>query len=162
MQIHITTQGRQEGPFTTEQLNQALSQGRFQINDSLAWYEGCSDWIALTQVPGIIVPRTSAPPPPPPRAPAPPTQGDATGGVIPYKNPKALISYYLGIFGLMPAIGLFLAIPAIILGFMGLKQYKLSPIIKGSIHAWIGIVLGGISVSYHLLAIILIIVESRS
>jgi len=32
--------------------------------------------------------------------------GDATGGVIPYKNPPALIAYYCGIFSLLPILGL--------------------------------------------------------
>ena len=31
-----------------------------------------------------------------------PSEGDATGGIIPYKNPKALIAYYLGIFSGFP------------------------------------------------------------
>ena len=39
---------------------------------------------------------------------------DSTGGVIPYKNPPALIAYYLGIFSLLPCIGILLAIPAIV------------------------------------------------
>ena len=40
-------------------------------------------------------------------------QGDATGGVIPYKNGPALAAYYLGIFSLIPCGGLLLAIPAL-------------------------------------------------
>ena len=103
----------------------------------------------------IIVPRLPVrqqPPPPPPPLP-PPNQGDATGGIIPYKNPHALTAYYLGIFGLVPAIGFFLAIPALILGISGLKKRKRNPIIKGSIHAWIGIVLGALSIACHLVVV---------
>jgi hypothetical protein len=70
-------------------------------------------------------------------------EGDATGGVIPYKNPHALIAYYLGLFSLLPCIGLFLAIPAFVLGIMGLRKRAQNPAIKGSVHAWIGIVMGG-------------------
>ena len=33
-------------------------------------------------------------------------QGDATGGVIPYKNPMALTGYYLGFLSLLPLIGI--------------------------------------------------------
>ena len=29
-------------------------------------------------------------------------EGDATGGVIPYKNVPALVAYYLGVFSLIP------------------------------------------------------------
>jgi hypothetical protein len=70
-------------------------------------------------------------------------EGDATGGIIPYKNPKALIAYYLGIFSGFPVIGFFLAIPALVLGIMGLRDRNRNPAIKGSIHAGIGIGCGG-------------------
>ena len=67
------------------------------------------------------------------------SEGDATGGLIPYKNPKALIAYYLG-------VGALVIFP---LGFvsvvLGLADRKRNPAIKGSAHAWIGIVLGGFS-----------------
>ena len=66
-------------------------------------------------------------------------QGDATGGIIPYKNPKALIAYYLGILSGLPLIGLPLGIAAFVLGIMGLNDRKRNPAIKGSIHAGIGI-----------------------
>lgn len=71
-------------------------------------------------------------------------EGDNTGGLIPYKNPQALIAYYLGIFSLLPFIGLALAIPALVLGILGLRARKRNPAIKGSVHAWIGIVMGGL------------------
>lgn len=73
-----------------------------------------------------------------------PNAGDTTGGVIPYKNPHALIAYYLGLFSLLPLLGLFLAIPAFVLGIIGLKKRNANPAIKGSVHAWIGIVMGGL------------------
>ena len=71
-------------------------------------------------------------------------QGDATGGVIPYKNGPALAAYYLGIFSMIPCVGLLLAIPALNLGVIGLKKRRDNPIVKGSVHAWIGIIMGGI------------------
>ena len=76
--------------------------------------------------------------------PSVPTEGDATGGIIPYKNLPALFAYYLGVFSLLPCVGLFLAIPALVLGIMGLRKRKQNPAVKGSVHAWIGIVMGGI------------------
>jgi len=79
----------------------------------------------------------------PPKSMAP-NEGDATGGVIPYKNMPALLAYYLGLFSLFPCLGLFLAIPALVLGIMGLRKRKENPAVKGSVHAWIGIVMGGI------------------
>ncbi len=71
------------------------------------------------------------------------TEGDATGGLIPYKNPQALIAYYLGLFSLFPVLGFFLAVPAVILGIRGLVARRRNPVIKGSVHAWIGIIMGG-------------------
>lgn len=71
-------------------------------------------------------------------------QSDATGGIIPYKNPKALIAYYLGIFSGLPLIGLPLGIAAFVLGIMGLKDRQRNPAIKGSVHAGIGIGCGGL------------------
>lgn len=75
----------------------------------------------------------------------PPTihEGDATGGVIPYKNPKALIAYYLGIFSGLPLIGLPLGYVALVLGILGLRDRNRNPAIKGSLHAAVGIGCGG-------------------
>ena len=74
-----------------------------------------------------------------------PMEGDATRGIIPYKNPAALIAYYCGIFSLIPMLGLLVAPPAFILGIVGLRHRSANPIIKGAVHAWIGIVFGGIT-----------------
>ncbi len=73
------------------------------------------------------------------------TQGDATGGIIPYKNPPALTAYYCAIFSLVPFLGIVLGIPAVILGVVGLRKRKANPVISGAVHAWIGIVLGGLT-----------------
>lgn len=70
-------------------------------------------------------------------------EGDATGGVIPYKNPPALVAYYLGVFSLIPFLGAPLGVAALILGILGLKRRREAPAVKGAVHAWIGIVAGG-------------------
>ena len=69
---------------------------------------------------------------------------DATGGLIPYQNPFALVAYYLGVFSLIPFLGLVLAIPAIVFGILGLRHKRRQPQIKGTAHAWIGIVMGSL------------------
>jgi len=74
---------------------------------------------------------------------------DATGGVIPYKNPAALIAYYAGIFGLIPFIGVPAALAAVTLGFIGLGRRKRKLAYGGVVHAWLGIVLGLVSLGYH-------------
>ena len=85
-------------------------------------------------------------------------QGDATGGLIPYKNPKALIAYYLGILSGLPLIGLPIGIAAFVLGIMGLRDRNRNPAIKGSIHAGIGIGCGGFfAVLWGLLVILFVV-----
>lgn len=160
MQIYTSTAGgKQQGPYSIEEINERLRQGYLPPVSTLAWFDGCANWIPIAQVPGIVltsdgdtrrfVTATAV---------SSENEGDATGGLIPYKNPHALAAYYLSIFGLFPLIGLLLAIPAFILGIMGLKKRKQNPVIKGSVHAWIGIVLGGLSIMYNgLLAIGLVI-----
>ena len=70
-------------------------------------------------------------------------QGDATGGLIPYKNAPALIAYYISLLSLLPILGIPFGIAAFILGIIGLKKRAANPVIKGAAHAWIGIILGG-------------------
>jgi hypothetical protein len=67
--------------------------------------------------------------------------GDATGGLIPYQNPAALWAYYLGVFSILPCFPL--GVTALVLGLKGLKAAKERPLVKGTVHAWIGILLGG-------------------
>ena len=73
-------------------------------------------------------------------------QGDATGGLIPYKNAPALIAYYCGVFSVLAIVPIFFPIPVIafILGIKGLKVRKKNPQVKGAVHAWIGIIMGGL------------------
>lgn len=108
------------------------------------------------------IPMNPPDPLPTPSAPpaAAPEQGDSTGGIIPYKNPHALTAYYLGLFSLIPVLGLILGCVSVPLGISGLRQRKKRPIIRGAVHAWIGIIFGGVSVLIHLLIIGSIIVAA--
>jgi Domain of unknown function (DUF4190) len=75
-------------------------------------------------------------------------EGDATGGLIPYKNGKALASYYCGVFGLISCfllLGIFGIVP-VVLGFLGLSYAKQHPEARGQAHAIVGIILGTIEV----------------
>jgi hypothetical protein len=84
-------------------------------------------------------------------------ESDTTGGLIPYKNPKALMAYYVGIFGFfLPLIG---GIIAIVLGFQGLKYAKLKPKARGQAHAIIGILGGIFAVCFWLLIGFVVIVN---
>ena len=110
--------------------------------------------------------ENSSPPPIPPRTVSPPPvahpgESDATGGVIPYKNKFALTSYYLGIFSLIPVIGLLLGLLAIIFGFLGWRDYRRNPKLRGQVHCWVGIIIGTLVVLGHLLIIGSIVANAR-
>jgi hypothetical protein len=83
-------------------------------------------------------------------------EGDATGGLIPYKNAPALIAYYISLLSLIPILGIPFGITAFILGIIGLKKRAANPVIKGAAHAWIGIILGGGTTLLYIVALILI------
>jgi hypothetical protein len=78
--------------------------------------------------------------------------------VIPYKNPKALLAYYLGLFSLFPCF--ILGWVALYLGLQGLAAAKKNPRIKGTVHAWIGILVGGFFGLIWTLATVLALVGS--
>jgi hypothetical protein len=65
--------------------------------------------------------------------------------LIPYRNPKGLIAYYLGVFSLIPCAGLFLGPAALILGILGVSYSKKHPTAGGVGHAIAGIVLGAVT-----------------
>jgi len=72
--------------------------------------------------------------------------------VIPYKNPKALAAYYCAVFALIPCVGIILGYVALVLGILGLKYAKAHPEARGKVHAWIGVILGGLcGIGYTLL-----------
>jgi hypothetical protein len=69
----------------------------------------------------------------------------ATRNWIPTENPSALLAYYFAIFGLVPGFCLVLGPAAMILGIVGLNRIKANPGLPGRAHAWIGVIVGGIT-----------------
>jgi hypothetical protein len=65
--------------------------------------------------------------------------------IIPYHNPMALTGYYLGVFSLIPCIGLGLGPAALILGCIGINRRNRNPEIGGLGHAITALVLGAIT-----------------
>jgi hypothetical protein len=63
---------------------------------------------------------------------------------VPYKNGFALAAYYLGIFSFIPVLGILLGIPAFFCGLKGLRLAREHPEARGKVHAWIGIIVGGL------------------
>jgi hypothetical protein len=82
---------------------------------------------------------------------------DAIETLIPYRNGKALAAYYLGIFGLIPVLGLLLGPLALIFGILGLSYSRTYPSARGGGHAIAGIVLGSLEIVGHIAIIILIV-----
>ena len=107
-------------------------------------------------------------PSPPPVALA---SDDPFGGMIPTKNGPALASYYIGLFSVIPLLGLLMGLVAVVLGIKGLGKAREHPEVKGKIHAWVGIVSGGLfalinlifyALSYLVLAALTIAFAGRS
>ncbi len=73
-------------------------------------------------------------------------EDEAISTIIPYKNPRALASYYLSFFTLIPVLGILLGIAAIVLGILGLRYTSAHPEAKGTAHAVIGISLSAICI----------------
>ena len=58
MQIYISRAGQQFGPYSLEDISKYLRDGALK-SDDLAWYEGCADWMPLSNVPGISLPASA-------------------------------------------------------------------------------------------------------
>lgn len=82
--------------------------------------------------------------------------------MIPTKNKPALLSYYLGVAGLIPFFGIPFAIAALVLGIKGLKQYKANPTPGAQAHAIVGLVLSGIEIVVLLLFIFWVVGSAAS
>lgn len=82
--------------------------------------------------------------------------------IIPYKNGLALTAYYLGVFGLIPVLGLILGPLALIFGIIGVKNVRRNPQVKGSGHAITGITLGSIAIAINWGFVLLMIIGALS
>ena len=132
--------------------------------ETLVWRPGMTQWIAAQQIPELGAPlaaaagvRASSPPVQPGYV-GVEVQSDATGGLIPYKNGSALASYYVSIGALIPVMGLVLAPMAIWLGISGLKEFKRNPLVRGKVHSWFGISLGGLILLVYLAIAVVIVI----
>ncbi|MBN1516774.1 DUF4190 domain-containing protein [Candidatus Sumerlaeota bacterium] len=85
---------------------------------------------------------------------------DGIGLIVPYRNGYALAAYYCGVFGLMPCIGIPIALAGFILGWMGLHFRHQNPESRGAAHAWAGIILGGLSLLGHAALIVVLALTS--
>ena len=73
-------------------------------------------------------------------------------------NRSAVTAYYLGVFSVIPLVG----IPAFILGLKGLRYAKEHPEARGAAHAWTGVILGALfTLAYAALAVMLLRAKHR-
>jgi len=52
VQVTISRDGQQMGPYTVDQINDYLAQGSLLPTD-YAWHEGLPDWVPVTQISGV-------------------------------------------------------------------------------------------------------------
>jgi hypothetical protein len=145
------------GPVDAATLNQWIAEGRAN-GQTQARTETAQSWQPLAYFPefapaltGVASPQPSGyPGAGPPHVGQAPAEGDVTGGLIPYKNKFALIGYYMafagGLIVFIPLLGVIFAIGTLVMGIKGLKNVKANPVIKGTVHAWIAIIGGGLEI----------------
>lgn len=148
---------KEYGPVTAEQMREWINQRRANAQTQVR-VEGAEDWKPLAAFPEFAAALNAPPLPPMPQATGFAAPDDTISSIVPYKNPKALIAYYLAIFSLIPCLGLPLGIAGLILGIMGLKAARAHPNAHGKVHAWIGIILGGLCAAANLIGIIFALV----
>ncbi|MGD0251093.1 MAG: GYF domain-containing protein [Verrucomicrobiota bacterium] len=156
----LGSDGNEYGPVSAEQVKKWIVENRVEKKTPVI-PEGGVDWVFLGSLPefaAAFMTPSSGPPPIPPSAGA---SKSAAGfnKVIPYKNARALVAYYLGVFSVIPPFGALLGIPALILGISGLRFQRRNPDAGGNVHAWIGIVLGGLFGFGYLALIALVIIR---
>ena len=118
-----------------------------------------------TPPPKIVAPVEdadfSAPPEPPAPASFVPRTPDLGDHLVPTANKSALLAYYLGIFSLIPCLGLFLGPAAIIKGSQGLTWAETLPSRLGRGHAMTGVVIGWIVTVAHIALIVVIALDVK-
>jgi hypothetical protein len=83
--------------------------------------------------------------------------------IVPASNPNALVGYYIGLFSIMPVLGLGMGPAGIVLGVKGLKAIKQQPGLPGTGHAITAIIGGiiGCIINYGIGLLILVSVLER-
>jgi len=137
--------GRQFGPANMAMLIKWAKEGRIPQDAMLVPDDGREPFAAVEEAAikiHILAPPTVA-------SGIVPNKDEEGPALVPYKNPAALVGYYIGVCSCIPFIGILLGPAAIILGIKGLLTVKKHPLKKGTAHAWMSISFGivGIVVS---------------
>ena len=143
----IASDQKEYGPVDADVVRQWITAGRATAK-TMACRCDAAGWKPLEAWPEFgelfSAPRPNTAVPPPISAPVPPSTGGGMNTIIPYRNPLALAAYYLGVFSLIPFLGIVLGLLAFVLGILGLRFRRRNPSAGGKVHAWIGIIVGGL------------------
>jgi hypothetical protein len=148
----LASNGQEYGPVHAEDIKQWIADGRVEKKTPVL-VEGTRDWVFLESVPELAALFAQAAPPV--LSAAKPKSGGGLNVIIPYKNVRALTAYYLGVFSVIPILGMPLGLAAFTLGVLGLRFRRQNPEAGGAVHAWIGILVGGFFGLVYLALIIL-------
>ena len=135
--------GQEYGPASAEQIRQWITEGRVEKKTPVC-VVGAKDWALLETVPELATLLTPTTPPVIAPAGAMPKSDGGLNVIIPYRNVRALAAYYLGVFSAIPILGLPLGLLAFVLGILALRFRRNNPAAGGAVHAWIGILAGGL------------------
>ena len=145
--------GRQFGPADMAMLVNWAKEGRIPQDAMLVPDDGREPFAAVEEdaiKPHILAPPTVA-------SGIIPNKDEEGPALVPYKNPAALVGLCIGICSFIPAIGIILGPAAIILGIKGLITVRKHPLRKGTVHAWIAIILGLIGTAISVIMVIAVI-----
>ena len=159
--------GGQQGPESTEQIQQRLQQGELS-GATLVWRDGMNEWTPLSQVaelsgeaslPGGVIATGNVATGSQVYAPPQVMQGSPGVGMPPVQNGMALTSMILGICGLVFTFSCFMgfifAIPGVILGHLARKQIRESAHMQtGDGMALGGLIMGYLSIGFFVIGII--------
>jgi hypothetical protein len=149
--------GRSFGPADASLLSQWAREGRIPTDA----FVQSSDGAPPTRASDIPELRAFFNAPPTVGGPlaAPPSSAGNDGGIsylIPFRNGWALAAYYVGVFALIPIIGLLLGPLAFVFGVIGLRHASAHKNAHGRVHAIVGIVLGILTIVGHVVLFVVL------
>jgi hypothetical protein len=133
--------GREFGPAAIEMIVQWCREGRVPMDALLVSTDGTQVQSVLSHP--VLQATLQSPPTVSPGVPAASQTEAPMSGMIPYKNPPALIGYYMAVASLIPFLGAAFGLAAVILGIIGLRKRMRNPAVRGMAHALIAIIGGG-------------------
>ena len=110
MLVHIQRDGQQFGPYTLEDLNAHLASGALLPTD-YAWYEGAANWMAMSDVPGVVLPGVALVSPNSPMVPVDSTFSVQSGGAAVEGSNKSNVT-------IIAIVGLTIAIASLVIAIV--------------------------------------------